>query len=48
MLNNAGINKPMMFLDVTEENWDMIMKVNGLGVLLGMQEAAKQMIAQGK
>jgi len=48
MLNNAGINKPMMFLDVTEENWDMIMKVNALGVLLGMQEAAKAMIAQGK
>ena len=48
MLNNAGINKPMMFLDVTEENWDMIMKVNALGVLLGMQEAAKQMIKQGK
>ncbi len=47
MLNNAGINKPMMFLDVTEENWDMIMKVNALGVLLGMQEAAKQMIKQG-
>lgn len=48
MLNNAGINKPMMFLDVTEENWDMIMKVNALGVLIGMQEAAKAMIAQGK
>ena len=26
---NAGINKPLMFLDITEENWDMIMKVNG-------------------
>ena len=48
MLNNAGINKPMMFLDVTEENWDIIMKVNALGVLIGMQEAAKAMIAQGK
>ena len=48
MLNNAGINKPMMFLDVTEENWDMIMKVNALGVLIGMQEAAKAMIAQGR
>lgn len=48
MLNNAGINKPMMFLDVTEENWDMVMRVNALGVLLGMQEAAKQMIRQGK
>lgn len=48
MLNNAGINKPLMFLDITEENWHQIMNVNALGVLLGMQEAAKQMIAQGK
>lgn len=48
MLNNAGINKPMMFLDVTEENWHEIMNVNALGVLIGMQEAAKQMIKQGK
>lgn len=48
MLNNAGINKPLMFLDITEENWHQIMDVNALGVLLGMQEAAKQMIAQGK
>ena len=47
MFNNAGMNKPMNFLDVTEENWDMIMRVNGLGVLIGMQEAARQMIAQG-
>lgn len=45
--NNAGINKPMNFLDVTEDNWNLIMTVNGLGVLIGMQEAAKQMIAQG-
>ena len=45
--NNAGVNKPMNFLDVTEDNWDFIMRVNGLGVLIGMQEAAKQMIAQG-
>ena len=45
--NNAGVNKPMNFLDVTEDNWNFILKVNGLGVLIGMQEAAKQMIAQG-
>lgn len=48
MLNNAGINKPLMFLDVTEENFRKIMEVNALGVLIGMQEAAKQMIKQGK
>jgi meso-butanediol dehydrogenase / (S,S)-butanediol dehydrogenase / diacetyl reductase len=48
MLNNAGINKPMMFLDVTEDNWRQIMDINALGCLIGMQEAAKQMIAQGR
>ena len=48
MLNNAGINTPMMFLDVTEENWHQIMNVNALGCLIGMQEAAKQMIKQGR
>ncbi len=47
MFNNAGVNKPMNFLDVTEENWTFIMGVNGLGCLIGMQEAARQMIAQG-
>ncbi|CTQ65012.1 SDR family NAD(P)-dependent oxidoreductase [Roseibium alexandrii] len=45
--NNAGVNKPMNFLDVTEDNWNYIMGVNGLGCMIGMQEAAKQMIAQG-
>jgi meso-butanediol dehydrogenase/(S,S)-butanediol dehydrogenase/diacetyl reductase len=47
MFNNAGVNKPMHFLEVTDDNWDFIMTVNGLGVLIGIQEAAKQMIAQG-
>lgn len=48
MLNNAGINKPMMFLDITEDNWRQIMDVNALGVLIGMQEAARQMVRQGR
>lgn len=47
VFNNAGVNKPMNFLDVTEDNWHLIMDVNGLGCLIGMQEAARQMIAQG-
>ena len=37
----------MNFMEVTEENWRTIMDINGLGVLIGMQEAARQMIAQG-
>ena len=47
IFNNAGFNRPMHLLDVTEENWRSIMDVNALGVLLGTQEAAKQMITQG-
>lgn len=45
--NNAGFNKPMKFLDVTEENFNAIMKVNALAVFIGTQEAAKQYIRQG-
>jgi meso-butanediol dehydrogenase / (S,S)-butanediol dehydrogenase / diacetyl reductase len=47
MFNNAGFNHPMHLLDVTEQNWNSIMRVNGLGVLIGIQESAKQMITQG-
>jgi meso-butanediol dehydrogenase/(S,S)-butanediol dehydrogenase/diacetyl reductase len=46
--NNAGVNRPMNLMDVTEENWRFIMDVNGLGCLIGTQEAARQMIAQGR
>jgi meso-butanediol dehydrogenase / (S,S)-butanediol dehydrogenase / diacetyl reductase len=46
MFNNAGFNKPMHLLDVTDENWHSIMDVNALGTLIGIQEAAKRMIAQ--
>ena len=46
-LLNAGVNKPRMFMDIDEDNWDMIMNINAKGVLLGMQEAARQMITQG-
>src|ERR1700735_1040892 len=47
MFNNAGISKAGQFLEATEGAWARIMGINGLGVLIGMQEAAKQMIAQG-
>jgi meso-butanediol dehydrogenase / (S,S)-butanediol dehydrogenase / diacetyl reductase len=45
--NNAGISQTCNFMDVKEEDWHRIMDVNGLGVLIGTQEAAKQMKAQG-
>lgn len=45
--NNAGMNAPLRFLDITEENFELVMRVNAVGVLIGMQEAAQQYIAQG-
>ncbi|GAA2754523.1 SDR family NAD(P)-dependent oxidoreductase [Amnibacterium kyonggiense] len=45
--NNAGMNAPMPFLEITEENFERIMRVNAVGVLIGIQEAAKQFLAQG-
>jgi meso-butanediol dehydrogenase/(S,S)-butanediol dehydrogenase/diacetyl reductase len=47
-LNNAGYNAPMQFLDITEENFRRVLDINALGVLIGTQEAAKQMVAQGQ
>jgi len=46
-LFNAGLNKPRFFMDIDEDNWDLIMNVNTRAMWLGMQEAARQMIAQG-
>src|SRR5579885_3620579 len=47
IFNNAGISQTVNFMDVTEKDWHRIMDVNGLGVLIGIQEAARQMKAQG-
>ena len=44
LFNNAGFNRPMHLIDVTEENWHSIMDVNALGCLIGIQEGAKRMI----
>lgn len=47
LFNNAGISKTQHFLEVTEEDFNRIMRVNGLGVLFGMQLAAEQFKRQG-
>jgi meso-butanediol dehydrogenase/(S,S)-butanediol dehydrogenase/diacetyl reductase len=47
IFNNAGVSKPERLLDISEDSFNRIMRVNGLGVLIGMQEAAKQFIDQG-
>ena len=47
MFSNAGIIETASYLEITEAGWNRLMNVNGLGVLMGTQEGAKQMIAQG-
>jgi meso-butanediol dehydrogenase / (S,S)-butanediol dehydrogenase / diacetyl reductase len=47
IFNNAGMNRPRDFMDVDEENFEAIVRVNTWGVIVCTQEAAKQMIAQG-
>ncbi len=47
LFNNAGFNVPMHLLDVTDDNWNAIMSVNGLGTLIGIQEGARRMIPTG-
>lgn len=48
IVNNAGISGEVPFLEATEADWNRTMTVNGLGVLVCMQEAAKVFIAQGE
>jgi meso-butanediol dehydrogenase/(S,S)-butanediol dehydrogenase/diacetyl reductase len=48
IFNNAGMNRPRDFMDVDEANFEEIVRVNAWGVVLCTQEAARQMIAQGR
>ncbi|WP_176596496.1 MULTISPECIES: SDR family NAD(P)-dependent oxidoreductase [Sphingobium] len=48
MFNNAGTAQGKPLLSITEEDWHRMMTVNGLSVLICMQEAAARMIEQGQ
>ena len=47
IFNNAGINRPRDFMEVDQENFEQIVRVNTWGVIVCTQEAARQMITQG-
>jgi meso-butanediol dehydrogenase / (S,S)-butanediol dehydrogenase / diacetyl reductase len=47
IFNNAGVAKVMPFMEIDDELWTHTMKVNGFGVLVCIQEAARQMMKQG-
>ena len=46
LVNNAGINRPQPAVDVTEENWDLIMNTNLKGLFFCAQAVGRVMIAQ--
>ncbi len=47
IFNNAGMNRPRGFMEVDQENFEEIVRVNTWSVILCTQEAARQMISQG-
>jgi NAD(P)-dependent dehydrogenase (short-subunit alcohol dehydrogenase family) len=46
-LNNAGMNRPQPFDEVSEENFDAIMNLNLRAAFFAAQAAARRMIAEG-
>jgi glucose 1-dehydrogenase len=47
MVNNAGMEEKMPFLETPLDVWNRTIAVNLTGAWLGCQEAAKQMVSQG-
>lgn len=47
LVNNAGVTRRAYIMDLTEQDWDRIHRVNAKGVFFCLQRAAHQMIQQG-
>jgi len=48
LVNNAGVYPRAPLLEMTDEEWDMVMDANLRGVHLATQAAARRMVAQGR
>lgn len=48
LMNNAGVIRITPFLEIEEEEWDLLFDVNCKGLLWFAQAAARQMIKQGR
>jgi len=44
LVNNAGVTRRAHIMDLTEADWDRIMRVNGKGVFFCLQRVAREMI----
>lgn len=48
LINNAGVTRRADLMDLTETDWDWIMRVNAKGVFFGQQIAGRHMMARGE
>jgi NAD(P)-dependent dehydrogenase (short-subunit alcohol dehydrogenase family) len=48
LVNNAGVNVPKPFLEVTEDDWDLIQDTNVRGVFLLSQAVAAELVRAGR
>jgi NAD(P)-dependent dehydrogenase (short-subunit alcohol dehydrogenase family) len=46
LVNNAGVTRRAYIMDLTEADWDRIMRVNAKGVFFCLQRVAREMIPQ--
>ena len=44
LVNNAGVTRRAYIMDLTEEDWDRIHRVNAKGVFFCLQRVAREMI----
>lgn len=47
LINNAGVNIPKLAVDVTEEDWDLVLDINLKGLFFTTQAVGREMIARG-
>lgn len=48
LVNNAGVTRRAYIMDLTEEDWDRIHRVNAKGVFFCLQRVAREMITRGQ
>ena len=46
LINNAGVTRSAYIMDLTEEDWDRIHRVNAKGVFFCLQRVAREMISR--
>jgi NAD(P)-dependent dehydrogenase (short-subunit alcohol dehydrogenase family) len=48
VVNNAGVTRHGALLDITEETWDLMQRINSKGTFFCIQHVARQMVKQGR